>query len=311
MKIRKILLTLLTAFALMPSVSYAQCDEVTLTEMNWASSAIVTAVAKFVMEQGYDCTVKIVPSATVTAVTSVAETGKPDVVTELWTNNIPIYHELVAEGKMISLGEVLSDGGIEGWWIPFYLLEEYPVLATIDGILANPELVNSRFHNCPDGWACRTNNDKLIDEYYNLPVAGIEVFNHGSGETLATSLASAYESKQPWFGYYWAPTALLGRYDMVLVKSSKDDPEDQLKAHYPGSVVITSVTTDFQNKEPEVATMLSKLSFTNEQMGSLLAWQQDNNATTEETAVYFLTNHGDVWSSWLNSEARKKLSALL
>ena len=46
----------------------------------------------------------------------------------------------------------------------------------------------------------------------------MRVFNHGSGDTLAASLASAYEKKEPWFGYYWAPTALLGKYDMVPVE---------------------------------------------------------------------------------------------
>ncbi|MEM7296626.1 MAG: glycine/betaine ABC transporter substrate-binding protein, partial [Pseudomonadota bacterium] len=47
------------------------------------------------------------------------------------------------------------------------------------------------------------------------------------------------------------------------------------------------------------------------QMGEVLAWQDDNNASFEEAAVYFLTNYKDVWGSWLNDEARGKLAALL
>lgn len=31
---------------------------------------------------------------------------------------------------------------------------------------------------------------------------GIEVFNHGSGETLATAIAFAYADQAPWFGFY-------------------------------------------------------------------------------------------------------------
>ena len=56
---------------LMTSVSTtsaeAACGEVTITEMNWASSAVVTAVSKFIMEQGYGCSVVKVPSATLPA----------------------------------------------------------------------------------------------------------------------------------------------------------------------------------------------------------------------------------------------------
>ena len=63
--------------------------------------------------------------------------------------------------------------------------------------------------------------------------------------------------------------------------------------------------------KPEVAELLSKVSFTNAQMGEVLAWRLDNNASNEEAAVYFLTSYKDVWADWLNDEAKGKLSALL
>ena len=34
------------------SPAYADCGEVSITEMNWASSQIITEVSKFLMEQG-------------------------------------------------------------------------------------------------------------------------------------------------------------------------------------------------------------------------------------------------------------------
>jgi glycine betaine/proline transport system permease protein len=157
--------------------------------MNWASASVVTNVAKFIMEQGYGCTVSVVPSDTVPAITSVAENGEPDIVTELWLNSTgEVYERLEAEGKVVRAGKVLDPGGVEGWWIPTYLAEAHPELKTIDGILAHPELVGGRFNNCPDGWGCRIVNDNLV-RALDLEGAGIEVFNHGSGETLASSMA--------------------------------------------------------------------------------------------------------------------------
>ena len=47
------------------SAAQADCGEVSITEMNWASSRIITEVSKFLMEQGCGCTVEKVPSATV------------------------------------------------------------------------------------------------------------------------------------------------------------------------------------------------------------------------------------------------------
>ena len=37
---------------MMSSAANAACGEITMTEMNWASSQVVTGVAKFIMEQG-------------------------------------------------------------------------------------------------------------------------------------------------------------------------------------------------------------------------------------------------------------------
>ena len=64
----------------------ADCGEVSVGAMGWASGESIAAVAKFVLEVGYGCKVKIVPTDTVPAVTSLAENGKPDIVPEVWNN---------------------------------------------------------------------------------------------------------------------------------------------------------------------------------------------------------------------------------
>lgn len=295
------------------------CGEVSITEMNWASAGIVTGVSKFLLEQGYACTVTVVPSNTVPAVTSVAETGKPDIVTELWLNGVPEYKDLEAKGKVKTVNHVLSDGGVEGWWIPDYLAEAHPELTKIDAILANPALVGGKFNNCPEGWGCRVANDNL-KVAYGFAGAGLEVFDHGSGETLAASIASAYANKEPWFGYYWAPTAVLGKYPMVKVDVGPLDAEAHLcnqtadcptpkKSDYPAAEVITAVTTDFAAREPEVVDLMSKLSFTNAQMGEVLAWQEDNKASIDEAVVHFITTYPEVWSAWVSPAAKEKLAA--
>ena len=112
----------------------ADCGKVSITEMDWASSAVVTAVSKFLMEQGYGCEVQVVPSSTVPALVSLAETGEPDLLTEVWANSTPSYEPLLAEGKLVELTSVLSDGGVEAWWIPAYLAETNPELTTWEGM---------------------------------------------------------------------------------------------------------------------------------------------------------------------------------
>lgn len=314
-----------TAFAAVASMSatsaFADCGEVSITEMDWASSAVVTAVSKFLMEQGYGCTVQVVPSSTVPALTSLAETGKPDILTEVWANSTPAYETLLADGKLVEIANVLSDGGVEAWWIPAYLAEAHPELTTWEGIIANPELVGGKFNDCPSGWACDIINNNNL-KALNIEGSGLERFQHGSGETLQTSIAAAFADKAPWFGYYWAPTAVLGKYPMVQVKVADYDADAHAcngdvdcaapkASAYPASKVVTAVSNTFSEREPEIVALMEKVAFTNAQMGEVLAWRLDNSASYDEAAVYFLSNYKDVWGNWLNDDAKTKLAALL
>jgi glycine betaine/proline transport system substrate-binding protein len=311
----------LSAATFSAGAANAACGEVTITDMDWASSQVVTSVSKFLMEQGYGCTVNAVPSSTNTALVSLAENGTPDIATEMWGNATPAIQKLVDQGKAVFHNVVLSDGGQQGWWVPKYLVDEHPELATLEGVLANAELLGGRLFSCPDGWKCKNINGNLA-KAARLEEHGFEVVVPGSGEVLASSLAAAYSEKAPWFGYYWAPTPLLGKNPMVLVDLGEFNEEahacnieevcdDPKISPYPYDIVSTVVTPDFIKREPEIAKLMGNISFSNPQMGDVLAWREENTASADEAAVYFLTNYKDVWAGWLSDDAKKNLSNIL
>lgn len=313
---------LVLALLLSTSMSaYASCGKVSVGSMGWASGESITAIGAFLLEQGYGCTVSVVPTDTVPAVTSLAENGQPDVVPEVWVNSATVYKDLEADGKVITVASVFEQGGEEGWWIPTYLAEKHPELTTIQGILDNPELVGDLFHNCPVGWGCRIVNDNLA-QVFDFEGNGVEVFDHGSGANLAASIGAAYEDKAPWFGYYWGPTAILGKYPMTKVslgpvdpvqhstnQSPDSDPSTLGISDFPSAPVVTAVTADFADREPDATDMLSKMSFPNETLSAMLAWKEDNNASADEAAAWFLINNVDVWKSWLSRDAYRRIIA--
>jgi glycine betaine/proline transport system substrate-binding protein len=71
------------------------------------------------------------------------------------------------------------------------------------------------------------------------------------------------------------------------------------------------VSTEFEAEQPEVAAFLTKMSFGVAEMSAILAWQDENGASAEETAVNFLQNNKETWSSWLSDDARAKLANIL
>ena len=227
LNIKKVALSCALLIGLNAGSAQAQdCGEVSITEMDWGSAVIVTQVAKFLLEQGYGCSVTVVPSASTPALASVSETGEPDIITEVWTNGAPAYVPLLEAGKINELTNVLSDGGLEGLFIPVYLAEAHPELTTIEGVLANPDLVGNRMHNCPVGWTCQVVATNVA-KAGGFEAAGVEDFVHGSGETLTASIGAAYAAKEPWFGYYWTPSLVMGKYPMVQVDLGPHDPSKQ------------------------------------------------------------------------------------
>jgi len=326
---KKILFSLISTTALFMAMSgsanaaaHSKCGDVSITEMNWASSQVITEVAKFLMEQGYGCKVTKVPSATTTAAASLAENGKPDIATEMWYNSAPVYTKIEKAGKVKTVANVFKEGALEAWLIPDYLAKSNPELTKIDAILANPAAVGGRFHNCPEGWGCRVANDSYV-KAWDFEGKGMEVFNHGSGETLAASIAEAYDAKKPWFGYYYGPTAILGKYNMVQVDvgpvdpaihkcaSDKDCTDTPKKSGYPPAPVVTGVAIAFAKSHPQITELMSNISFTNAELNTILAWKQENKASAEEAAVSYIQGNSDTWSKWINDSAKEKLAALI
>ena len=78
MKIKRILLSLAVVFGLTSfgSVANAACGNITIANMNWASANFMAEVDKIILEEGYGCSVELVPGATMPTFTSMQEKGE-------------------------------------------------------------------------------------------------------------------------------------------------------------------------------------------------------------------------------------------
>lgn len=309
----------------------AACGKVVIADMNWASAEFMAYTDKFILENGLGCEVELVPGDTMPTGTSMTEKGEPDVAPELWVNALKQALDVaVAEGRLEYASKSLLDGGEEGFWVPKYMVDKNPELATIEGVLSRPDLFpnpedKSRglFMGCPAGWNCQITSTNLYNAF-GMEAAGFDLGDPGSAAGLDGSLAKAYERGGPWFGYYWAPTAFLGKYDMVKVDfgvphnkehwdsctTIVDCPNPQKNSWSP-SEVFTVTTTDLKNKEPEAYEYFTKRGFTNSFMNKFLKWMNDNQADGTQAAQHFLSNNEDVWTKWVDSDTAKKVKAAL
>ena len=323
--------TTVTAAVIGASGAFAQdCGTVQLAEMNWASAGVMTYIDKIILEEGYGCEVELVTGDTVPTFTSMAEKSEPDMAPELWINAFRVALDAaVAEGNLIYGGEVLNEGGVEGWWIPTSLAEEYGI-TTVAQALEHPELFSGAedsskgaFFGCPAGWACQIINSNLY-KAYGLDAAGFELVDPGSAAGLDGSIARAFERGEGWFGYYWAPTSILGKYDMTLLDFGVEhdaeewanctvdiDCADPQPNAWVKSEVYTVVTDDFAEKAGVAMDYVKARTWDNRTAGMVLAWMTDNQGSNEDGAYYFLENFGDVWGAWVSDDVATKVKDAL
>lgn len=94
----------------------AECGNVRIANMNRASAQLMAEVDKIALDQGYGCTVELVPGDTMPTFTSQNEKGEPDVVPELSIDAVrePLKTAL-DEGRLHSANSGPISGLGEGW----------------------------------------------------------------------------------------------------------------------------------------------------------------------------------------------------
>ncbi|MBO0662413.1 ABC transporter substrate-binding protein [Jiella sp. MQZ9-1] len=316
---------------LAPAAQAQDSCNVTISNMNWASAEVMANIDKIVLKEGYGCDVTLVPGDTMPTFSSMTEKQEPDVAPEMWVNQFREQIDKAADEKRVFFAsEVLKDGGEEGFWIPKYMAEAHPEIKTVEDAFSHPELFPSKedpskgaFYNCPAGWGCQITSANLF-KAYKAGEKGFVLVDTGSAAGLDGSIANAYEKKEPWFGYYWAPTAILGKYPMVKLDfgvkydakewqscTTVADCADPKKNAWTKSEVYTIVTPKIEKMTNGVKEYFDTRSWHNETVNKLLAWKEDNQATGEDTAYHFLENNADIWTKWVSPEAAKKIKGAL
>lgn len=309
----------------------AECGAVSIAEMKWASAAIAAHLDRIILEKGYGCTVTLVPGDNIPTFASMNEKGEPDVAPELWITALRAPLEAaVAEGRLVRLSPMLSEGGVEGWWMPRFIAESHPDIRTVQDALKHPDLFpdaadpsRGAVHSCPPDWACRVTTANLY-RALQADAAGFRLVEAETAEALDKSIVDAFENKTGWLGYYWAPTSLIGRYEMVKLSFGVDHDKAEWESctsvpdcpapkvnSYPTSDVFTVVTKAFTEKATVAMDYMKVRRWDNGTIGGVLAWMAENGATSEEAARHFLASRRDLWRQWVTPDVAKRVEASL
>ncbi|WP_313134847.1 ABC transporter substrate-binding protein [Anaerocolumna sp.] len=284
-----------------------------LADVGWDSIKFHNAVADFIAVNAYGYETEEI-SATTPLTVQALKGGDIDVIMEMWTNNVVSYSEDIASGAYQELGTNFDDNN-QGFYVPRYVIEGDPArgikpvapdLKTVadlvkykDVFVDEEDVTRGRIYGAISGWEI----DQVMYnkyKYYGLD-KDFNYFRPGSDSPLAAAFSSAYEKGEPVVGYYWEPTWLTGKYDLVLLEDAPYDPETYPdgKTACPPVNVTVCVSNDMLEKTPDFAEFLKKYKTSSKLTAEALAYMQDEKADYDETAKWFLKNHDELISEWL------------
>ncbi len=317
---RRLLFALLLFAAPVSGLGFFKCENtITIANINDSVVRLITHIDHYVLTQGYNCAVQLVPGDNTSSINRMVASGKPDIISALWLNDAKKAVEKgVTDQRLLTLGDAVYPGGEEGFWVPDYMLKHHGKFASINGIKQhasvfsrpqNPE--RGVFYGCRAGWACQTTVKQLF-KALGLAEAKYDSVTLDSPVSFDQVLAGLYEQEQPWFGYYRSPSVMLAKYPMTKVRFNSGVLEEEFFTctvnpacatpeitMYPGSPIQTVTTYGFALEAGDVFSYLKSRTLSHQALNALLNWKHTNNASDKDAALHFLMNYEEIWRTWV------------
>jgi ABC-type proline/glycine betaine transport system substrate-binding protein len=285
-------------------------------DVGWDSIKFHNAVAIFVAEKAYGLKTDEI-SATTPLTTQALKENDMDVIMEMWTDNVSTYKDDISAGAYVELGTNFDDNN-QGFYVPRYVIEgdaSRNIKATAPDLKTVADLANyksvfvdeenkskGRIYGAISGWDIDVvMNNKY--KFYGLD-KDFTYFQPGSDAAMSAAFTSAYEKGEPIVGYYWDPTWLTGKYDLVLLEDAPYDVNTYKNGECacPSVDVTVCASNDMVTKAPDFVEFLKKYKTSSALTAEALAYMQDNKTNYEDTAKWFLKSHDELMTQWLPSE---------
>ncbi|RWR08587.1 ABC transporter substrate-binding protein [Siminovitchia fortis] len=302
-------------------------DKIVFADAGWDSIRIHNAIAQKIIEEGYGYKTDVTAGSTSATLQGLRK-GDIDVYMEVWTDNVKeVYEDAIESGDIIKTS-VNFDDNDQGLYVPSYVIHGdkergikplAPDLKTVEDLKKYPDVFadpedpdRGRVINAPSGWVVADHIDAKF-EAYGLDKT-LNNFKPGSDSAIVASLVDAYKSGKGWVGYYWSPTAITAKYDLVLLEEPEYDEktwEETKKTKFPPNDVVTAVNKKMPEKAPEAVEFLKNYETSSALTEEALQYMEDEGASAEEAAIWWMKEHEDVWTKWIPEDKAQKVKEAL
>ncbi len=201
----------------------AACGTVVLNENSWVGSTANVYVVKNVLEKKLGCKVTVTNITENQPSFQAMADGKIDVVLEDWDNTlVPSNKKYLTSKAVVPVG---PNGitGVIGWYIPRYLLKQYPQFKSWKG-LKGKESVFKTPESSPNAGTFLGGDPSYVQKDRALiKELGLDLKHVVSGTEPAqvARWSQLYKQKKPVIFYWYDPQYLNAVYDLVQVRLPK------------------------------------------------------------------------------------------
>jgi glycine betaine/proline transport system substrate-binding protein len=276
----------------------------------WSASRLNAEVAKHIIETELGNPVELTEIDENAMFAGMAD-GSLDAVLEIWPSGLTDEENAYFDdGSVVNIGELGAVGRI-GWFVPSYVIDEHPELATWEGyqtedaaaLFATPETGDlGRFLGTDPSYS---EFDEQIITNLDLP---FQVQYSGSEAATVAELDARFSANEPVLMYWWTPTAAVGKYDLVKVElppyteecgAAAAAGDGGVDCDYPEDVLIKAASAQLEEKDPAVWQFLQNFQITtDDQLGMLPAFEIDGEDPAAVAAEWVAANES-TWSAWL------------
>jgi glycine betaine/proline transport system substrate-binding protein len=279
---------------------------IVLVQNAWTASALNVEIAKQLIENNLGNSVELTSIDENTMFAGLSS-GELDAALELWPSGISEDEQkYFDDGTVTEIGELGAIGRI-GWYVPDYVLEEYPELATWEGF-KDPEVAKA-FATAETGDSGRfLGTDPSYSQADEAIIANLElpyqVVYSGSEAATIAELDTKVAAGEPIVMYWWAPTAAAGKYNLQKVELPEYSDEcyadpAAIDCDYPEDVLVKIASSQLAEKDPAVYAFLQNFQLsTEDQLGMLPAAEIDG-VPAEQVAADWIAANEAVWQAWL------------
>ena len=236
------------------------------------------------------------------------ETGEVDAIVENWGHADLIQTYVTDKAVAVAAGSTGIDG-IIGWFVPPWMLEEYPDIKDYTKLNERAELFKTS-ESGDKGQFLAGDPSFVTSDQGIIDGLGLDftVVYAGSEAALIEAFRSAEQNKTPLLGYFYSPQWFLNEVPLVKIdlppwtEGCDADPAAITCDYAPYTPLDKYVSKNLEDKAPRAAQFIKNFQWTAADQNTVANLITNEAMSREDAAKQWVEDNPDTWGPWIPAE---------